>query len=81
LIAAYALKNSVLVCTLHLLKILSIFAVGFLNPVLLVTVFCCSQDLFFAALYFSLDKLKFLRADAHPLSMLAVLRFKHYSLV
>ena len=58
-----------------------VFAISFLDPVFLVTVFCCGQNLLLSSLYFGLDKLQFFWADTHPLGVLTVLRLVHNTLV
>ena len=59
-------------CLLDLGDVLKIWvgAVSLLNPVFLVTISTSCKSIFFAPLHFSLDKLEFVRPNAHPLYML-----------
>lgn len=59
---------------------IGIRSVGLLYPVFLVAVRGCSQCVFLATLDFCLDELELLRADAHPLGVLAGFRLVHDAL-
>ena len=77
-----AICSSILISLIKLLQIckIRIVTICFLYPVFLVTICTCSKSILLSALYLGLDKFEVVWSDAHPLCVLAHLRFVHYSL-
>lgn len=55
-------------------------SIDLFNPVFLITVRSSRQCVFLSPLDLGLDELEAVRPNAHPLRVLAVLRFEHYTL-